>query len=190
LSGQDDRALLASAAAGNEAALRHLLQRHGGRVHACALRLCQDPHTAEEITQDVFVTLLREASSFRFESALATWLYRVTLNRCHDRRRQEIRAPRTLGLPIDAARHVPAELRGDAAVEARERRCALDQALAELPPPQREVVILRFLGGLEYHEIADALQVPPGSVASRLHRALRHLGELLEQRGLNAENLL
>ena len=159
-------------------------------MHACALRLTGNAQLAEEITQDVFVRLVREAQSIRFDSALATWLYRVTLNRCFDRLRSEARAP--CGNPLDERElaSIPSPIRTEELLETRERRTALDDALAQLPAPLREVVVLRYAAGFEYHEIANTLDIPAGSVASRLYRALRQLGALLEARGLNAESLL
>ncbi len=134
--------------------------------------------------------LLREAHNIRFDSSLTTWLYRVTLNRCYDRLRQESRRPDTVPLDLPAAHQLPATMAVDGEVEARERRHALANALEALPVAMREVVVLRYAAGLDYGEIAETLDVPPGSVASRLHRALRQLGQLLEERGLNAESLL
>jgi RNA polymerase sigma-70 factor (ECF subfamily) len=190
LNALQDQHLLAEATAGNENALRALLARHGGRIHACALRFTGDAQTAEEITQDVFVRLMREAPRIRFDSSLATWLYRVTLNRCYDRMRQDARHAHAVSLERPAVQQLPVPVEVEAQVEARERVDALERALADLPAAMRDVVILRYAAGLEYAEIAETLDVPPGSVASRLHRALRHLGQLLERRGLNAENLL
>lgn len=179
-----------AAAAGDEAALRRLLQVHGGRIHACALRFLNDADAAEEITHDVFLRLLHNAAGLRFEASLSTWLYRVTLNRCQDRLRSLARRPRGLSLQPEHAETLPAEQRTEAGLETREQQEALARALAGLSPEFREVVVLRYAAGLDYQEIARALDLPQGSVASRLHRGLRQLGRLLEAQGLTAESLL
>jgi RNA polymerase sigma-70 factor (ECF subfamily) len=181
--------LLAAAAAGEGSAFRVLLARHGGRVHACALRMTNDGQAAQEIVHDVFLAMLREAAAFRFEASLATWLYRVALNRCRDLARKNSR--RVLPVALDT---VEADVMDEApgpleAVVTSERAARLDAVLAELPGEMREVIALRFAAGLSYDDIAETLGCPTGSVASRLHRALRRVGERLEALGLTPETL-
>jgi len=182
-----DASLLAAAAAGDAAAFRALLKRHGGRVHACALRLTRDEPAAEEIVHDTFLAMVREAKTFRFESSLSTWLYRVTLNRCRDWARKESRQQELSGQTGPAPDIMDESPDPLDAMVSGERTERLDALVAELPSEMREVVALRFAAGLSYDEIAATLGCPPGSVASRLHRALRRLGARLEALGLTPE---
>jgi RNA polymerase sigma-70 factor (ECF subfamily) len=178
-------ALVEAARIHQPGAMERLLARFGGRVYACALRMTADAELAEEITHDVFLSLLRNVAGFRGDASVGTWLYRATLNRCHDHLRRRHRA-RTEPLEprhddIASVQHT------DARVQARERADMLSALVAELPAEMREVIVLRFGAGMRYDEIAAVTDSPEGSVASRLHRALRRLGELVKSRGIEPE---
>ena len=183
-----DAALLAAALDGDQAAARDLVRRHAGRVYACALRMLGDTATAEEVVQDVFTKLLRDGQSFRHESALGTWLYAVTLNRCRNVLRQaSFRA-------ASDAQPLATELRDESPdphqlLEQRERRDRLRHAIAQLSEDMREVIVLRFASGLSYDEMAEIIGCASGTVASRLHRALHRLGVTLRAAGLTRESV-
>lgn len=164
--------------------MRGLVQRHGPRVRACALRLLDDEFTADEVVQDVFTIMLRAAPGFRHDANLGTWLYAIALNRC----RNVIARRRSTAVPMDAS---VADTTPDPhmQVEAIERQERLSKALAVLPDEMREVIVLRFAGGRSYDEIAEIHGCSPGTVASRIHRALRRLGAELRASGLTRENL-
>jgi RNA polymerase sigma-70 factor (ECF subfamily) len=126
-------------------------------------------------------------STFREDATVSTWLYRIVVNLCHDRARREAR-DRTI--PIDEARSMPSlQDQPDATAEAAERARVLDSMVQSLPAPMREAVVLRYAGGLGYDEIAATLGCPPGTVASRIHRALRVIGLMLETRGIREGSL-
>lgn len=131
---------------------------------------------AEEIAQEVFLRVHRAVAAFRGEAALSTWLYAITsrlcLNRLQapDRRR---RAEAALDMVADPAPGPGAEL------EAAEREAALQRAIGALDEQARIVVVLRDVQGLSYEEIAAALELPVGTVRSRLHRARLALKERL-----------
>jgi len=151
--------------------------------------MTNDGQAAQEIVHDVFLAMLREAGAFRFEASLATWHYRVTLNRCRDQARKDSRRGVSVGLETvegDVMDEAPGPLETVVSSERAER---LDAVVAELPGEMREVIALRFAAGLSYDEIAETLGCPSGSVASRLHRALRRVGERLEALGLTPETL-
>lgn len=184
----DDALALVRAAHQREpGAVERLLEHYGPRVFACAMRMTEDAAAAEEITHDVFLALIRTAPRFRGDASPATWLHRATMNRCRDHLRTRRRS-RTVGL--NTVHHaIAGELRSDLRVQNRERDDILAAAVAQLPDDLREVVILRFGAGLSYDEIAALMHSPKGSVASRLHRAVRRLGELLRTRGVERETI-
>ncbi len=139
-----DEALLVLYANGDPAAARALAQRFGGRVFGFAARMLADRAEAEDVAQEAMLRLWRIAPEWRAgEARVATWLYRVTANLCLDR--FAARAPfgaRRCARGRGRARPVEARL-----IEA-DRAAALEQALAALPPRQRQAVVLRHLEGL------------------------------------------
>jgi RNA polymerase sigma factor (sigma-70 family) len=168
--------------------MRQLVRRHGGRLYACAFRMVGDAGLAEEIVQDVFATLARTGSQFREASALGTWLYAVTLNRCRSALRR-MQTQRDSGTdPLLAT--VPDDTPGPhERLLARDRGDRLRAAVARLPDEMREVIVLRFVGGKSYDEIAELVGCAHGTIASRIHRALRRLGDDLRATGLTPESL-
>lgn len=182
-----DDALLGAAIRGDGGAFRALLERHGPRVHACALHLTGDGAAAEEVTHDVFLSLLRSGATFRGEASVITWLLRVTLNRARDHMRVERRRASRFDTESTVSDIADVRAGPEEELAARERRDCLADAIGRLPEEMRQVVVLRFAGGLGYDAIATVLGVPSGSVASRLHRALRRIGDHLAERGLTRE---
>ena len=177
----DDRLLVQRSTQGDESAFRSLVGRHQGDVYNLALRYFGDGDAAAEITQDAFVRLYRALPDFRFDSTLRTWLHRVTINLCKDRWRQGDRANKEVSLEeVRFPRELPS---GRPSPERQlmtlETRQAVQRCLLDLPEEHREVVLLRYLNDLSYNEIAEALGVSAGTVASRLHRGLKLLSDRL-----------
>jgi RNA polymerase sigma-70 factor (ECF subfamily) len=133
-------------------------------------RRVNDPGRAEEITQDVFLALVQRRNGYEVTASFRTYLYRIALNRIasEHRKKKEVDP-----LPEEP----PAESRSDPAVVHQVR-----EALAQLEPQQREIVMLREYEGLSYEEIAQVLKVPVGTVRSRLFRAKLALRTLLAPR--------
>ena|SRR5687767_9392874 len=182
----DDRRLLDAAVRGDERAAHELVHRHGGRLHACALRILGDDGAAEEVVQDAFSKLFRSVATLRSDARLSTWLHAVAVNRCRDllRRASFRRALHVQPLADDMRDHLPDPHQS---LETRERDARLRCALDGLQPDLREVIALRFASGLSYLEIADVLGCAEGTVASRLHRALVRLGASLTASGFTRE---
>lgn len=153
---------------------------HQHRVYGVALRMLGDPAEAEDAAQEAFVRAHRALPEFRGEARLSTWLYaivsRLCLTRLEARGRRRIEPdPAVLErLPDPAADPGAAAEQGEAAA-------ALRQALGELAEERRIVVVLCDLEGLSYEEIARVLEVPVGTVRSRLHRARSDLRDKLER---------
>ncbi len=151
---------------------------------------------AEEVSQDVFLSLYRALPRFRGESKLTTWMYRVTLNHCknHDlyrRRRGHGRHEPLEGTREDAP---PRELphggpSTDAGVHQSEAGALLQQALDQLDEDHRQIVLLRDVEDLTYDEIGAMLDIPRGTVKSRLHRARAELARRLNRQVLRTDVL-
>ena len=153
---------------------------HQHRVFGVAFRMLGRRAEAEELAQEVFLRVHRAIADFRGDAKLSTWLYRITSRLCLNRlasgeRRIARRGEETLmRLPNG---HADAATR----LEQGELEAALHRAIAELPDERRIVVVLRDLEGLSYEEIALVLELEPGTVRSRLHRARMDLKDKLER---------
>jgi RNA polymerase sigma-70 factor (ECF subfamily) len=176
---QDPDALLASrAAAGDQAAFRALVVQYRRRVFGVALRMLGDAAEADDLAQDVFVTLFRSLKGFRAESRLSTWIYRVTRNHCLNRIKYLDRRGRrsTVSSTGEEGQDVLERVRSadpgpGRLAQASEGTRRLEEALRALPVDQREVVVLREVEELSYEEIMAVTGLAEGTVKSRLHRA-------------------
>jgi RNA polymerase sigma-70 factor (ECF subfamily) len=191
----DDDALLAASAAGDARSFRSLVDRHGGRAYAVALRLTGSPADAEDVVQEAFLRAWRRASSWRPSGSgnggegggggarFPTWLYQVVLNLCRDRARAG-RLRRHEPLEAEEAQ-AAADPRPDAEADLGRRREAagLVEAVRRLPERQRAALVLTYAGGLSNVEAAAALGVSVGAVESLLVRARRDLRGRLRQTG-------
>jgi RNA polymerase sigma-70 factor (ECF subfamily) len=162
---------------------RHLLvARYGPRVFGLHMRLVGNRDAAEDLTQETLVRALGGLKTYRPEGKFQAWIFRIAINVARDWIRRRPHEP-TSGLGPDAdsgARPAPvAEDRPEARMVRRERAARVRQALARLAVADREVLSLRFYGGLSFKEIARATGEPLGTVLARAHRALRKLGDLL-----------
>ncbi len=175
-----DRALVEAAAGGSREAFDELVRRHQAAMITLARVLTSGRGDAEDLAQDVFVRAWRSLRSFRGESTFRTWLHRVAINVIRTSQTRQGRLMRVFvsrdrdDMPSDPAS-------GEEPVDATlARRQAIDRALATLPDELRIAVTLRDMQGLDYKEIAAALDVPIGTVESRIFRARQRLRPLLE----------
>ena len=161
---------------GHRDAFTELVRRHEDRVFALATRLMGNRQDARDATQEVFLQLLRKLDRYESRAAFTTWLYRVAANVCYDllrqRRRQPVLAPEADPPPLEDPRagepFIGVELRPE-----------LSRALAELSEDFRTVVVLHDIEQLRYQDIADALDIPVGTVKSRLSRGRQELARSL-----------
>lgn len=162
---------------GGRAAFEELLDRYEWRIYNLALRLL-DGHRAEaeDAAQDIFLEVHRSISRFRGDSRLDTWIHRIAVNVCLQRRRK--RKLSTVELKDADGVHSPD---GDPTLSAQraELRSVMESAVKSLPDGQREVVLLHGMQGLSYSEVAEVLACPVGTVKSRLSTAFRRLRETL-----------
>lgn len=165
-----DRALMVRHVDGDPDAFTELFNRHRDRLWAVALRTAGDPEEAADALQDAAVSAFRAAATFRSESAVGTWLYRIVVNACVDRARRRASRP-TVGYPDEQSPAWQRAVRDPADMaENRELRIVLEDALASLPLDQRAAIVAVDVEGLSVDEAARALGVPAGTVKSRCAR--------------------
>lgn len=179
-----EAALIQRCAAGEEVACAELVAGHERMVYTLALHLLGDRDEALDLSQEVFLRVFRTLHSFRGQSALKTWIYRIVVNQARNRQRFWRRRRRADQVSLDqhVADHGDLRQPGDGsspdrAFARKELASKLWSALNALPFDQRTVVVLREIDGLSYDEIAFSLGVAVGTVKSRLTRArqvLRH----------------
>lgn len=169
-----DLDLAEAAARGDDAAFAAIVRANADAIYGHALRFFGgDRHAAEDATQEVFLKVFRTIASFDGRARLSTWLYRVTRNVCLDM----VRAGRRTPQPVDPVTLEPlpaADFADDVAFAS-----ALEQAMATLAPEDRDALSAVTLFGLSYLEASAALEVPVGTVKSRVFRARRALAALL-----------
>jgi len=170
---------------GEEAAWEDLVKVHTRRVYAICYRFTGSDHEAQDLTQDVFLRVFRSLKSFRSgEGSFSVWLSRLTRNLLidHYRRSKLERASSSIEEQLPMLEEKTASMgRTEGLVAGREASEFLQAALQKLSPDLRETVILRDLEELEYREIAQVLNVPEGTVKSRLNRGRAELGRILHK---------
>lgn len=165
----DDAALVAAAQGGDRNALDQLLRRHYDRIHAVCRRIAGSTRDADDACQEALVKIVRNLPRFDGRSAFATWAYRIATNAALDELRKRNRRP-ALHAVGDDDRAELADPESTAPTDAFADRLLLDEALAELPDDLRLAVVLRDVGDLDYAEIAETLDIPIGTVKSRISR--------------------
>jgi RNA polymerase sigma-70 factor, ECF subfamily len=177
LDGKSDEDLMASVAKGDEDAFRRLAKRHAARTFALAKRLLMNDADAEEAVQEAMIRVWVTASRWRADAAFKTWLYRVTVNLCLNRRRQKPFAP------LDEASDPPdPSPSAEAAIERRETGALVAGAIASLPERQRAAIVLTYYEELSNAETASVLETTISSVESLLIRARRSLRAKLSEK--------
>jgi RNA polymerase sigma-70 factor (ECF subfamily) len=185
-----DSELVARFKSGDQHAFSHIVRRYQDRVFGLCLRWLGERSLAEEVAQDVFVALYRSLGRFRGESSLSTWIYRVSVNHCKNKRLYSSRRRRDRHEPLEGrerddapARELPAGGRGtEIGVELSQAQRLVHEALEAISEEHRQVIILRDIQDLDYHEISEILELPRGTVKSRLHRARTELARVLRNR--------
>ena len=169
-----ERALVERCRAGDDDAFRELVDRYKDLVFALIARTVQDRGRAEDLAQDVFLRVHRGLPYFRGEARLSTWIYRIVANVCV----QQPNRPRAVSLDDDRTRVQPAA--ADRQFGDLELRDRLEKAIARLPANYRLLVAAHYLDGVQYEDLADALQLPLGTLKTQLYRAKQQLRRLLE----------
>jgi len=184
----DEQALIARAQQGDAQALAAIVENHQRTVYNVALRMCGNPHDAEETLQETFLSAIKALPKFEGRSRLSTWLYRIASNACLMQRRRQSAGADITSLDdgeeerdgFDPPKYfVDWSVRPDDVLLDGELRSVMEDAIAQLPEALRIVFIWRDLEGLSTAETAEVLGISEGAVKVRLHRARLQLRELL-----------
>ncbi|HSI72683.1 MAG TPA: sigma-70 family RNA polymerase sigma factor [Fimbriimonas sp.] len=183
----EDSILIERFQRGDKQAFDTLVQKHQARAYQYAFRLTRNPDDAADVVADAFVRVYRALQTFKGDSAFTTWLYRIETNCFLDMRKKKNARPTT---SLDSALNL-----GDGEVELQvedhsptaqdeaersQRMSAVEEAVQRLPEYQRAMIIMYHAESMSYEEIADSLNLPIGTVKSRLNRARLSLRQLLE----------
>jgi len=163
--------------AGDQAAWDAIVRQHRRKVFNVAYKFTGRHDEAEDLTQDIFLKVFKSLGTFDRRANFQTWLISVSRNLCIDHYRSVRKERQTVDRAVDASEVATpsAEPGPMAALEQRDRAALLRQALAALPDTLRQAVVMRDLQELSYQEIADALQLPEGTVKSRINRGRTEL---------------
>ena len=181
---ETEAALIAKAQKGDRDAFGELVRHHHPGVVNVVYRMCGDVELAEDAAQDAFIQAWLHLPSFRPGTSLRNWIYRIAVNAALDVLRREPKTPlvdlETLSMPDSIA--VP-----EFVLLEKERAFAVQQAILSLTEANRSVLTLREYGGLSYQEISATLNIPLGTVMSRLNYARDRLKELLASQLMDLE---
>jgi len=185
-----ERMLLRRLRERDERAFRELVEEHRDKVFNLTYRMLGNRAEAEDVAQEVFISVFKTIETFREESKFSTWLYRVTVNHCknrikylarrHDRDQDELdeAAEQDAAAAVTAPR--PA-LRPDRALEGAQTERMLQEAIGELDEEHRVLVVLRDVEDLSIEEICEITGLPDGTIKSRLHRARMALRKKIQR---------
>lgn len=199
VTGPPDSELVERFKSGDRRAFDELVRRYQHRVFTLAMRWMGDEQVASEVAQDVFIALFRSLKNFRGDAQLSTWIYRVVVNHCKNRRQYRRRRH------MNKHEALEGERRGDddgpkrqfaadgpmpdASVHQSDAERLIREALDQLDEDQRAIIVLRDIEDLSYEEISELLELPRGTVKSRLHRARAQLARVLG-RQVKSEDVL
>lgn len=178
---KDQENIIARARRGDADAFEQLVIAYRDQVFRLALRMCGNEADADEVAQEAFLSAWKALPNFRGESQFSTWLYQLTTHAAIDLMRREKRQIAAADITeVSAADPAPSPQQQ---AEQSEQREIVRDAILQLAPEQREVVVLRFMEELSYEEIGAVLKLPSGTVKSRLNRAKAQLKEILSKSG-------
>jgi RNA polymerase sigma-70 factor (ECF subfamily) len=176
----NERELVERCRSGDEGAFQELIERYKDLVFALIARTVQDRSRAEDLAQEVFLRIHRGLPYFRGEARLSTWIYRIVANVCVQEQTRPLARTPTLSLDDEktSARVTPAA--ADRQFGDLELRDRLEKAIARLPSNYRLLIAAHYLDGVQYEDLAEALDLPLGTVKTQLYRAKQQLRRLLE----------
>jgi RNA polymerase sigma-70 factor (ECF subfamily) len=180
----DDHRLIADCLRGDPAAFGVLVRRYQDRLYNTVYRLVDNAEDAQDVVQEAFLNAYQSLDSFKGDALFFTWLYRIAVNTAISHRRKQKVVLRIGGRPGEPGIEPmdPSELsRPGHALEQAEQEQRIQDALGRLSPEHRAVLIMKDMEGQKYETMAEVLQVPIGTIRSRLHRARIELREVLEK---------
>jgi len=182
----DDHRLIADCLKGDATAFGQLMRRYQDRLYNTVYRLVDHAEDAQDVVQEAFLNAYQSLDSFKGDSLFFTWLYRIAVNTAISLKRKKrvvisIEASRTgQGGGIEPLDVSDASRPGHGLEQAEQER-RIQEALSRLSPEHRAVLVLKDMEGQKYEVMAEILQVPIGTIRSRLHRARSELREILER---------
>lgn len=177
-----DLLLARRAAAGQDDAWDELIDLYGGRLYNLALHFAGSREEAEDLTQEIFLRLYQNLRQYRGDCPLASWALRLSRNLCIDHYRRTRQERRSVQVPEEILAQLPGGDDVQARAQWREEIEAVHAALREMSEELAEVVLLRDLQGWSLEEVASSLDLPLGTVKSRLHRARLEVAERVHAR--------
>lgn len=181
----EDLRLIADCLEGRPAAFGELVRRYQDRLYNTVYRLLDNAEDAQDVVQDAFLSAYQSLDSFKGDAQFFTWLYRIAVNAAISLKRKQ-----RLAISIEAGRTREGAVepldtsdfsRPGQALEKAEQGRRIQDALNRLSPEHRMVLVLKEMDGLKYEDMAKILEVPIGTIRSRLHRARLELRELLQR---------
>ncbi|GAB4442299.1 MAG: sigma-70 family RNA polymerase sigma factor [Anaerolineae bacterium] len=178
-----DETLLLLIARDQTEALSELYRRYNRLIYSLAVAVVSDPHSAEEVTLDVFTRVWQKADTYQPDRAgVRTWLSRITRNLALNvvRRRNVRLDARSLRWADVTPPPIPTEHQPESMAELAQAQARVRAAIRELPPEQQEALALAYFGGYSHQQIADELDYPLGTVKTRIRSAMKKLRHLLQ----------
>jgi len=183
----EETALIDCIVSGQSSQFELLVGNYQQRIYATLLGMLGSPQDAEDVTQETFITAFRKLDQFERRSSFYTWLYRIAFNAAIDLQRRKKRAKNQFvgsnNVDITQAADLHAESAASVVI-AKETVTQVQLALSRLDEERRNIIVLRDLQGVDYAEIASMLDIPIGTVRSRLHRARIELREIMNAMGI------
>lgn len=187
-SGDDDSALIQAVLDGDPSAYRGIVERYQGRIYSVVYGMLRNPEDSKEVAQEAFVKAYQKLSTFRLESKFYTWLCRIAINLSIDLLRKRKRRDHSEFDEGIGARDSSGEIldmynneRPDKLLERSELHTKIIQEVEKLPAEQKQAIVLREIDGLSYREISEIMNIPEGTVMSRLFYARKKLQEALAE---------
>jgi len=171
----EDFILIRNFVSGEESAFRTLVNKHKDKVRNLVFLTLGDSEYVDDISQDVFISVLHKLPEFRFESKFTTWLYRITVNKCRDYLRKK--RVRRIFIPLKDRDYEPSTRFRTESIDLPQ---LVRKAIEKLPEKLKVPLVLRDIDGFSYKEIAEKLECEVGTVKSRIFRARESLKILLE----------
>ena len=183
----EETALIDCIVSGQSSKFEVLVGKYQRRIYATVYGMLGNRHDAEDVTQETFLTAFRKLDQFERRSSFYTWLHRIAFNAAIDlqRRKKRTKHPVGSGEMIESSNFADQREESPASIAmSKETVNRVQLALASLDAERRNIIVLRDLQGIDYAEIASILEIPVGTVRSRLHRARIELREIMNAMGI------
>ena len=172
---------------GRPEAFNWLLETYGRRLYAYFLRTSGSTHDADDLLQEIFVRLIEKIRDYKHQGRFEHWLFRIAANLARDRIRRLQRSPSSLSLDAAdtekddlTAQLASSEPPPDAPMQLDQLRDELQEALAQLPEIDREIIVMRHYSQMSFKEIARQFNMPIGTALAKVHRGLKRLRSIME----------